>query len=145
MHIGAQSSLAEILLRWSALKVTRAVNNELIEHGHVYIAPPQQHMTMEDGRIALSSGPRENRHRPAIDPLFRSAAREHRSRTVGVILTRALDDGAAGLFNVKELGGIAVVQDPEEAAMPSMPLNAMHATEVDYVLPSKKSACCWSR
>src|SRR5436309_12607611 len=89
--------------------------------------PPDQHMLIEPGRIHLARGPKENRTRPAVNPLFRSAAAAYDGRVVGVILSGSLDDGAAGLWEIKRRGGMAIVQDPEEAEFPSMPRNALAA------------------
>ena len=94
--------------------------------------PPDQHMLIEPGRVHLARGPKENRTRPAVNPLFRSAAAAYDGRVVGVILSGSLDDGAAGLWEIKRRGGIAVVQDPNEAEFPSMPRNALTAVEVDH-------------
>ena len=132
MHIGEESAMPEILSRCGKMKVFAATNGARYERGEIYVAPPHRHMQISNGQIKLNAGPRENGHRPAIDPLFRSAAREHRSRVVGVILTGALDDGTAGLFAVKSRGGVTVVQDPAEAIAPNMPLSAMRHVEVDH-------------
>jgi two-component system chemotaxis response regulator CheB len=112
----------------------RSSPGEEIRLGRIYVAPPDQHMLIHQGVIRLSRGPRENGFRPAIDPLFRSAARWYGSRVVGVILSGTLDDGTAGLVAIKERGGIAVVQDPDNALFPGMPRNAIDAVKVDHVL-----------
>jgi two-component system, chemotaxis family, protein-glutamate methylesterase/glutaminase len=137
MHTAPDSPgvLAQILDRSGPLPATGATNRERIRPGHIYVAPPDVHMLLEPGRICLAHGPKENRFRPAIDPLFRSAAQVFGPRVVGVILTGGLDDGTSGLYAVKRLGGVAVVQDPAEAFMPSMPLSALAQVEVDYKLP----------
>ena len=101
----------------------------------IYIAPPNFHLLVEKGRVRVTKGPKENRFRPAVDPLFRSAAYAYGSRVVGIILTGALDDGTSGLWTVKHLGGTAIVQDPADAEVPSMPENAIREVEVDYVVP----------
>ena len=108
---------------------------EEIRQGHIYIAPPDYHMLIEQGRIKLSHGPKENLHRPAIDPLFRSAACSYGPRVVGVILTGALDDGTAGLMAIKRRGGVAIVQDPADALYPGMPASALEHVQVDCCLP----------
>lgn len=134
LHIGdAPSLLPRILDRACRLPVVQAVDGEQIVAKHVYVAPPDLHMMIEDGRIRLVHGPKENFTRPAIDPLFRSAAIWFGSRVVGVVLTGRLDDGAAGLLAVKDRGGIAIVQDPAEATHPSMPERAIAAAPVDHV------------
>jgi two-component system chemotaxis response regulator CheB len=139
MHIGADSPglLPEILSRASALAITHAQDGEAFVAGHIYVAPPDHHLLIEpSGRIRLSRGPKENRFRPAIDPMFRSAAHAFGPNVVGVVLTGALDDGTAGLWAVKRHGGVAVVQDPEDATVSSMPLSALRYVEVEHCLPA---------
>jgi len=129
------SILPEILARATLLPVAHAIEREPIKPGHIYVAPPDHHLLVEPGYVRLSRGPRENRFRPAIDVLFRSAARYYGSRVIGVVLTGSLDDGAAGLYAIKEQGGIAVVQDPSDALHSSMPRAAMQAVAVDHCVP----------
>jgi two-component system chemotaxis response regulator CheB len=99
------------------------------------VAPPDHHLLIEPGVVRATRGPKENRFRPAIDPLFRSAAQTYGPRVIGVILTGYLDDGTAGLWTIKKLGGTAVVQDPNDAVIPFMPQNALAHVDVDYCLP----------
>ncbi|KJH71378.1 chemotaxis protein CheB [Aliterella atlantica] len=129
------SLLPEILARVTLLKVAHAVHMEAIAPGRIYIAPPDRHLVIESDFVRLSRGPKENRFRPAIDVLFRSAARAYAQRVIGVVLSGSLDDGAAGLYAIKERGGQAVVQDPADALHPSMPRAAMKAVAVDYCVP----------
>lgn len=138
MHVGRESYLKEILARYSKLPVVSGEDGQAICRGCIYVAPAGSHMRLRDSKIALDHGPRENRHRPAIDPLFRSAARIFRDRVAGIILSGALDDGAAGLFAIKSRGGVAIVQDPESAVCGSMPANAMRHTKTDYCVPLQK-------
>jgi two-component system chemotaxis response regulator CheB len=137
LHTAAQSPgiLADILDRAGALHASNAVDKERIQPGHIYVAPPDQHLLVEPNRIRLTRGPKENRFRPAVDPLFRSAAQAYGPRVIGVILTGNLDDGTAGLWAVKRLGGTAIVQDPQDALAPSMPRSALRQVEVDHCLP----------
>jgi two-component system chemotaxis response regulator CheB len=137
IHVGPASPghLPKILARECALPVTAARDGEPIRRRRVYVAPADHHLLIEGDHTRVVRGPRENRHRPAIDPLFRSAAWAHRSRVVGVVLTGTLEDGTAGLWAVKRCGGVAVVQDPADALFPDMPANAVANVEVDHVLP----------
>ncbi len=135
-HMAAESpgSLAVILQRATTLPVRAAEDGAPVVPGEIRVGVPNRHLVLEGGRIRLSSGPRENRHRPAIDSLFRSAAFTHDTRVVGIVLTGMLDDGAAGLWSIKAHGGHAIVQDPADATFPDMPQNAIDAVDVDQVL-----------
>ena len=131
------SLLEEHLGAHSRLPVTQASDQEPIRRGHIYVARPDYHLTIEGGRMRVLRGPRENRHRPAIDPLFRTAARVYGPRVIGVILSGSLEDGSMGLFAVKQRGGIAIVQDPNEAASPEMPRRALGYATPHYVLKAR--------
>lgn len=135
MHTSPQSPamLHTILARAGRLPSISPSGAERLEPSTIYVAPPDYHLLIEADHVRLARGPKENRFRPAIDPLFRSAAQAFRSNTIGVILTGNLDDGAAGLWAIKELGGTAIVQDPEDAMFPSMPRAAIESVRVDHV------------
>ncbi|MFL6688818.1 MAG: chemotaxis protein CheB [Alphaproteobacteria bacterium] len=133
VHIGAGPSLLpSILSDVSTLPVSHARDGEEMEPGHIYVAPADRHLLVNDGRLELSRGPRENWTRPAIDPLFRSAAEAHRKDAIGVVLTGRLNDGTAGLYEIKRRGGVAIVQDLADAEAPSMPESALANVEVDF-------------
>ena len=149
---GTPSALPRILDRAGPLPAAHPGDGDEILAGRVYVAPPGFHMLVEDGtpkdspgRVRLVRGPRENYHRPAVDALFRSAAVARGPRVVGVVLTGALDDGTAGLIAVKRRGGIAVVQDPEDALFRSMPESALEYADVDHSVPLAKMAPLLSR
>ncbi|MGH2846216.1 MAG: chemotaxis protein CheB, partial [Thermoleophilaceae bacterium] len=128
------SVLPSILGREGRLTAGVPAHDEKVHRGHVYVAPPDRHMLLAGSRVQLSAGPRENGHRPAIDPLFRSAARTYGPRVIAVILSGMLDDGSAGARLVKERGGVVLVQSPEDALYPAMPEHASTDTEVDGIL-----------
>jgi two-component system chemotaxis response regulator CheB len=127
LHVlpGRASVLPKILGRACALPVAAAVDGERIERGRIYVAPPDHHMLLAHGHVSLAMGPPENGHRPALDPLFRSAARAYGRRVIGAVLSGALDDGAAGLRMISDQGGLALVQDSRDALYPSMPSSAL--------------------
>lgn len=135
MSENAPSVLPEILSRASRLPAEHPRHGERIRPGRIYVAPPGHHMVLDETRIRLSKGPKEHHTRPAIDPLFRSAALHFGPRAIGVVLTGFLDDGTAGLVAIKARGGLSIVQDPAEARHSSMPLNALRHDSPDYCLP----------
>jgi len=129
------SELPEVLGLRTPHRVSEPVNGQLIEGGHIYIAPRDRHLRVGRRMFLLDRGPREHHTRPAIDPLFRSAAVEYGSRVIGVLLTGGGDDGTAGLTAIGHAGGISIVQDPEEASHRWMPLSALRKDHVALVLP----------
>ena len=136
LHIGANPSLLPELLRSRGPNpAVHASDGETPLPGTIHVAPPDHHMLLERDRIRLTRGPKENHARPAIDPLFRSAALHWGRRVIGVILSGQLDDGSAGLLAIKECGGRAIVQDPAGAIEPSMPRSALAQVDADLVLP----------
>jgi two-component system, chemotaxis family, protein-glutamate methylesterase/glutaminase len=136
LHVsaGATSALPAILSRRGPLVATHPRSGEATQRGRIYVAPPDHHLVLEPGRVLLSRGPRENRVRPAVDVLFRSAGVVYGPRVIGVILTGYLDDGAAGLLAIKRHGGIAVVQDPDDAQCPGMPSAALEVVQADHLV-----------
>ena len=142
IHTSSHSGglLARVLSRACKLPVIHPTDGALIERGQVYVAPPNFHMIVEGNLLRVIQGPRENLHRPAIDPLFRSAAASYGRRVIGVILTGALDDGTAGLMVVHAHGGETIVQDPDTALFSSMPASALEQVPTAQVLPLQEVA-----
>jgi len=136
IHTGeGPSVLDEVLQRCGGVKVVRAVKSHKLREGHLYIGTPNRHLIVQDGSVSSVMGPRENRQRPAVDALFRSAARAHRSEVIAVVLSGYLDDGSAGALAVKARGGTVIVQDPREAEAPMMPQNVVQQVGADFCLP----------
>jgi two-component system chemotaxis response regulator CheB len=135
-HIGGNPSLLPELLRYRG--ANHAVHGEDGQHlstGTLHVAPPDRHLLLEGGTLRLTHGPKENHARPAIDPLFRSAAASHGTRVIGVVLTGQMDDGTAGLKAIKDCGGTVIVQDPDTALEPEMPRSALENVAVDHCVP----------
>ncbi|WP_245652275.1 chemotaxis protein CheB [Rufibacter tibetensis] len=129
------SILPDLISRVSPLKAKYPVNGEKYKPGFIYMAPPDHHLLVEGDKVLVTKGPKENKFRPSIDALFRSAAYVHGPRVIGVVLTGYLDDGTSGLWSVQRLGGITVVQDPKDAPFPDMPSNALEFVEADHIVP----------
>ena len=136
-HVSADSLslLPKILENKSKLKVVHPQDGDKIRQGYIYIAPPDRHIIIEHDHILVKRGPKENRFRPSIDALFRSAAYNYGTRVIGLVLTGMLDDGTSGMWSVKRLGGLGIIQQPEDAEYPAMPLNVLEYVNVDYILP----------
>jgi two-component system chemotaxis response regulator CheB len=132
----ARSALPRILSRFSRLPVAHAKVDRALAPGTILIAPPDHHLTVRGERVHLSQGPPLNGHRPAIDALFETAASSMKNRTIGVVLSGALDDGAAGMLAIKNAGGFTIVQDPTDALCPGMPRSVLRLTPVDLVVPA---------
>ncbi|HJU89735.1 MAG TPA: chemotaxis protein CheB [Gemmatimonadaceae bacterium] len=131
------SVLASLLDRRSALHARYPTDRELIERGVIYVAPPDHHLLVKRGHVRITRGPRESGFRPAVDPLFRTAAVAYRERTVGVVLSGNLDDGTVGLAAIKRYGGVAIAQDPVEAIYSGMPQSAIDRVGVDHIVRLK--------
>jgi two-component system chemotaxis response regulator CheB len=131
----ARSMLPQLLDRAGPLHAVAADDEQAIEPGHIYVARPDHHLLLRDGKMLVRRGPVENRTRPAVNALFRSAAIHYGSRVIGVVLTGLLDDGTEGLIAIKAAGGLSVIQDPADAEWPSMPRNALKRDHVDHSLP----------
>lgn len=136
----APSFLPEILGRAGPLPASHPANGDPVLPGRIYCAPPDHHLLIEDGRFSLTRGPKENRVRPAVDTLFRSAAYSAGPNVIGVVLSGLLDDGTSGLWAIQRFGGTAVVQDPRDAQFDSMPTSALNQVQIDHVVPARDLA-----
>jgi two-component system chemotaxis response regulator CheB len=134
-HPSGQSSLPDILSQRGPLPASHAIHGEEIQRGRVYVAPPDNHLMLRPGTVDVVRGPRENRHRPAVDALFRTAARHYGPRVIGVVLTGRFDCGTAGMISIKARDGITIVQDPDDAQVPDMPFSVLEHVQVDHVVP----------
>jgi two-component system, chemotaxis family, protein-glutamate methylesterase/glutaminase len=132
------SSLPELLSQRGAIPATYALHGEPLVPGHLYVAPPDNHLVVRPGRLEVVRGPKENGHRPAVDVLFRTAAASYGPRVLGIVLTGHLDCGTAGLLSIKARGGLAVAQEPADATAPSMPRSAIEHVDVDHVAPLRE-------
>jgi two-component system, chemotaxis family, protein-glutamate methylesterase/glutaminase len=132
-HAGTESRLADMLSRRGPLPARLAIHGEPITPGRIYVAPPDNHLMLRPGHLQVVRGPKENGFRPAVDPLFRTASIAYGPRVIGVVLTGNLDCGTAGLLSIKARGGLALVQDPHEAAVPEMPRSALDHVAIDHV------------
>ncbi len=132
------SLLPELLTRAGPLPAVHAADGVKVRAGRIYVAPPNRHLLLNDGEARLPFGPKVNGFRPAIDPLFRSAVHVYRGATIGVILSGGMTDGVAGLLMVKEAGGLTVVQDPADAAVPELPRNALAVVAADHTAPASE-------
>jgi two-component system chemotaxis response regulator CheB len=132
--------LVSVLGRRSPLPIIEPKNSALIKPGVIYLAPADHHLLFEQGRVAVHRGPKEHSTRPAVDPLFRSAAAHYGKRVVGILLTGAGDDGVSGLIAISQASGLTLAQDPDDAYMPSMPINAMRFDDVAGVFPLRDMA-----
>lgn len=137
MHVAPDSPsiLPQLLSSVSALEARHPHDGEVVEAGVIYVARPDHHLLLEGDRVLVTRGPKENRFRPSIDALFRSAAYTYGPRVIGVVLTGYLDDGTSGLWSVQRMGGVTVVQEPHDAEQPSMPTNALEFVAADHVVP----------
>jgi two-component system chemotaxis response regulator CheB len=140
MHVPANhySLLPEILSKTGPLPALHPRDNTKVEAGFIYVAPPDHHLLIDNSLIAVKRGPKENGFRPSIDALFRSAAYSYGPGAIGVVLSGALHDGASGLWSIKRLGGVAIVQEPYEAEYPSMPRSALEYIDADYKIRAKE-------
>lgn len=140
LHVpsSSPSNLPGILKRAGLLNAVHPKDGVQIQRGKIYVAPPDHHILLEGTRVLVKKGPEENRFRPSIDALFRSAAYVYGPRVIGVVLSGLLNDGTSGLWSVKRLGGVTIIQEPEDAAYPSMPLNVLEYVKVDHTVPASQ-------
>lgn len=138
LHVSPNSDcgiITSILQNYTSLTCMVASNGMILEKGFLYLAPAGQQLMVKENSIVLTHGPYENKYRPAIDVLFRSAAVYYGNRVIGVILTGLLDDGTSGMYAIKKSGGLCIVQDPSDASFPDMPKSVLNKIAVDYILP----------
>lgn len=136
IHISphSQSVMPQILSRAGVFPAQHPTNNQHIQPGNIYVAPPNHHLLVIPDRVQLTQGPKENGHRPSVDVLFRTAARAYGARVIGVVLTGALDDGSSGIVFIKEMGGVVIAQDPDDALYSGMPQSAIQTGKVDHIV-----------
>lgn len=134
LHVSSSSPgfLPVILSKAGILDASHPVDGELIKPGFIYVAPPDHHLLLEGNCVLVRKGPKENNFRPSVDALFRSAAYVYGPRVIGIVLSGMLNDGTSGLWSVKRMGGLAIIQEPSDADYPSMPLNVQDYVTVDY-------------
>jgi two-component system chemotaxis response regulator CheB len=140
IHPSTPSNLPNILTNFSALSASHPRDGEKIKSKHIYIAPPDHHLLLEYGHILVRKSPKENRFRPSVDVLFRSAAYNYGSRVIGIVLSGMLNDGTSGMWSVKHMGGLCIVQDPKDALFESMPTSVLNEVDVDYSIPVAEMA-----
>jgi two-component system, chemotaxis family, protein-glutamate methylesterase/glutaminase len=133
-----KTMLPAILSRSGLLKAVQPKDGEPIEEGKIYVAANDHHLLIEDDKVVIKRGPKENRFRPSIDALFRSAAYNYGPRVIGIVLSGLLNDGTSGLWTIKRMGGTAIIQEPEDAEFPQMPENVLEYVEVDYSVPASE-------
>lgn len=136
--VGLGDFLVHRLQKYTSYTCKLAENGEKIEADHIYISPPDEHLMVKENEVAIGRGPAENRWRPSIDVLFRSAAASYGNRVIGIVLTGYLNDGTSGMWAIKRSGGYCIVQDPNQAEYPDMPLSVLGTMEVDYCVPLDK-------
>ena len=136
-HVPASSPslMPEILNHAGPLRAVHPQDGDPIRAGYIYVAPPNHHLLLEADKVLVRRGPKENRFRPSVDALFRSAAYTFGSRVIGVVLTGLLDDGTSGMWSIKRMGGIGIIQEPQDALYPSMPESVLEYVDVDYIIP----------
>jgi two-component system chemotaxis response regulator CheB len=147
MHMAphSKSVMPDLIQRSTRLRAEHAQDNKPFQKGRIYVAPPDCHLLIEKKRVRLSHGAKENRHRPAIDPLFRTAAAHHGAQVIGILLTGTMDDGSLGLREIKRSKGVTIVQDPAEAVYPEMPLNGLRLAKPDLCLTLSQMAAMLPR